>query len=268
MDRSSESWSEEESALYRELAAGAVPARAEQIATLLALIPRRASDPFRVLELGSGQGMLGYAVLETFPRARLHALDGSVSMREEASRRLAPFEDRCSITAFDLSSTEWHHALGGVDVVLSSLCLHHLDGEKKRLLFAEVHRRLASDGALLVADLVEPQRAEARELFASSWDWEVRRRAQAHRGSTRLFERFLKERWNYYRFPDPVDRPSPLYAQLRWLDEAGFSVVDCFWLRAGHAVYGGYKTSAPPAGAGPTWSRALSVARRALRTHA
>ena len=29
--------------------------------------------------------------------------------------------------------------------------------------------------------------------------------------------------------------------QLRWLEEAGFSSVDCFWMRAGHAVYGGYR---------------------------
>jgi hypothetical protein len=45
---------------------------------------------------------------------------------------------------------------------------------------------------------------------------------------------------DYYRHPDPLDRPSGLFEQLRWLAEAGFTGVDCFWMSAGHAVYGGY----------------------------
>ena len=29
--------------------------------------------------------------------------------------------------------------------------------------------------------------------------------------------------------------------QLDWLREAGLSTVDCFWMQAGHAIYGGYR---------------------------
>jgi len=35
--------------------------------------------------------------------------------------------------------------------------------------------------------------------------------------------------------------PYRVFDQLKWLEEAGFSAVDCFWMRAGHAIYGGYK---------------------------
>jgi tRNA (cmo5U34)-methyltransferase len=38
--------------------------------------------------------------------------------------------------------------------------------------------------------------------------------------------------------PDPEDRPSPLFAQLCWLREAGFEAVDVYWMFAGHAVFG------------------------------
>jgi hypothetical protein len=34
--------------------------------------------------------------------------------------------------------------------------------------------------------------------------------------------------------------PDRVFEQLRWLEEAGFRAMDCFWMRAGHAVYGGY----------------------------
>jgi len=44
-----------------------------------------------------------------------------------------------------------------------------------------------------------------------------------------------------YRFPDPADSPSPLFDQLVWPRDAGYEGTDCFWMRAGHAIYGGFK---------------------------
>jgi tRNA (cmo5U34)-methyltransferase len=39
----------------------------------------------------------------------------------------------------------------------------------------------------------------------------------------------------------PIDRPSTLVDQLNWLQTAGSTQVDVFWLRAGHAIFGGWK---------------------------
>jgi len=72
------------------------------------------------------------------------------------------------------------------------------------------------------------------------------------------------EAWNYYRFPDPGDRPSPLVDQLAWLKEAGFAIVDCFWLQAGHAIFGGYK-SVPEAVERVGLAEALQYAEEACR---
>ena len=45
-----------------------------------------------------------------------------------------------------------------------------------------------------------------------------------------------------YDYPDPgFDIPSPLIDHFTWLREAGFTGIDCFWSRAGHALYGGYR---------------------------
>ena len=46
-----DSWTESDSLLYQKLAPVAVPARAEQIATLLTLLPFTAQEPFRAIEL-------------------------------------------------------------------------------------------------------------------------------------------------------------------------------------------------------------------------
>ncbi|HMQ51987.1 MAG TPA: class I SAM-dependent methyltransferase [Anaerolineae bacterium] len=239
-----QSWSESDSQTYQQLAAVAVPARLEQLVTLLTLLPFRPDEPFHLVEIGSGEGFLAAAILTAFPRATLTALDGSAAMRATTLERLSQFGSRSQVEPFDLFSEDWHPYLDSAQAVVSSLVLHHLEAAAKRCLFAEIHRRLVEPGVCLMADLVEPQGPEARELFAAGWD----RSVQAQAGSrVHLATAFEQEKWNYYRYPDPVDKPSPLFEQLLWLKEAGFTRVDCFWLQAGHAIYGGLKTVAPGA---------------------
>jgi hypothetical protein len=60
-----------------------------------------------------------------------------------------------------------------------------------------------------------------------------------------------------------MDKPSPLADQLVWLKEAPFAVTDCFWMRAGHAIFGAYK-SAQRESAPLRFERALQCARGAM----
>jgi tRNA (cmo5U34)-methyltransferase len=258
-------WSAESSAVYRQLASVAVPAREEQVATLLSLLPFGRDEAFHVVELASGEGMLSQAILEAFPAATVLALDGEESMRQATAARLRPYGERAQVAAFDIAGVKWYSALESADVVVSSLCVHHLHGQGKRDLFTMVHDCISARGCLLIADLVQPQRLEARNLFAATWDHSAEERSRVQTGDTALYDLFLREHWNYYRYPDPFDQPSPLFDQLRWLKEAGFAVVDCFWMQAGHAIYGGYREQAGAmAGDALDYATALEIASRAL----
>ncbi len=250
-------WSEEDSSLYRELAAVAVPAREQQLASLIALMPFASEEAFSVVELGCGEGILSAAILEAFPNARVVALDGSESMRQEASGRLRRFGARASVVPFDLASSEWHGVMKGADCVVSSLALHHLPGEGKRRLFETAFRGMSERGAILIADLVDPQRREARQFHADVYDLVAQERSRSKSGSDELYQKLVDEEWNYYRFPDAEEQPSPLFDQLLWLTGAGFAAVDCFWLLAGHAIYGGYKEGAGSSGGAVPFERAL-----------
>ncbi len=258
-------WTEDDSQIYRELAAIAVPARAEQIATILSLLPFQRDDTFQAVELGCGEGALSFAILDCFPKASVLAFDGSESMREQAGLCLRRFENRIRLAPFDLASPDWLAQLESADCVVSSLCVHHLSGDEKQRLFTEVAQRISKRGALMIADLVEPQRPEARASFGGSWDRITQALSVEKTGSTQLFEKFTQEQWNYFHTPDPYDKPSPLFDQLTWLKQAGFAVADCFWLQAGHAIYGGYKTPGNEAPAGVSFSVALDSAQAALR---
>jgi trans-aconitate methyltransferase len=245
-------WSEEDSATYRAIAQVAVPRRREMVETLLAAAPFPTGEPLKILELGSGEGFLAEALLTRFPRSSLTALDGSASMRSEATGRLSAFGERARVAAFDLTALDWWDRMFGVDLIVSSLALHHLNDAKKQYLYKAAAERLSPRGALLMADVVDPQHPAAREAAADRWDALAREQAEAL-GAPELFQRFLDERWNHFRFPDESDQPSALMHHLVWLRHAGFAAVDCLWLEAGHAVFGGFKlagASAPRPQAG------------------
>jgi hypothetical protein len=261
-----ETWTEETSALYREIAAVAVPAREEQMAALLTLVPFGREEAFRAVELGGGEGVLSAALLECFPRASVVALDGSASMREHTTERLRRFGGRGRAETFELAAREWLVHVEGAGCVLSSLCVHHLSGIQKQQMFVAVHERLAERGTLLIADLIEPRRPEARALFAGTWDRVAEAQSLARTGSAELFEKFRALHWNNFRYPDyPFDQPSPLFDQLNWLTSAGFDAVDCFWLQAGHAIYGGYKGQREADAQTLAYDEALRAVREELR---
>ncbi|HJT58759.1 MAG TPA: class I SAM-dependent methyltransferase, partial [Ktedonobacteraceae bacterium] len=239
-------WSEADSQKFLSHSEIFVPGRAEQIASLLHLIPARTEETFTVVELAAGGGVLARAILERFPFCQYVALDGSTVMRDQLSHTLSEFGKRVEVRPFELEEQEWRTALPTpLRCVLSSLAVHHLSDQGKRQLFQDMFTRLEPGGALLLADIVKPATPRIAELYARQYDEIVRSQSLAAYGDLRGYESFQELKWNYfihdYADPDSYDLPSLLSDQLLWFREAGFRMVDCFWMQAGHAVYGGNK---------------------------
>lgn len=238
-------WDEEDSATFLQLAEIFVPAREEQTKTLLQLIPAEHDEEFLVVELASGEGKLAETIMQAFPRCHYIALDGSPAMREQIVQRLVRFQDRLEVRPFEIVEAGWRHELPKqIRCVVSSLCVHHLSDRGKRQLFHDLAPKLARGGALLLADIIKPASERIARLYAQQYDEIVKAQSLAQRGNLSGFERFQALRWNYFTYDvydlESIDKPSLLSEQLDWLKEAGFTTVDCFWLQAGHAVYGGY----------------------------
>jgi tRNA (cmo5U34)-methyltransferase len=246
-DLNTHTWDEDSSRTFLDTADLFVPARAEQYAALVGLISADRDDAFTVVELGCGAGALARHALDAFPRCRYIGLDGSAVMRDHAQTQLSAYGDRFEAHPFELADPDWRRDLPQpLRCVLSSLVIHHLPGEGKRALFADIASRLEPGGALLLADIVEPASPRVARLYAAQYDAIVREQSLALYGDLSGFERFQAARWNYFAYdygagPESGDYPSPLADQLVWLRAAGFATADCFWLRAGHAVYGGYR---------------------------
>jgi cyclopropane fatty-acyl-phospholipid synthase-like methyltransferase len=185
--------------------------------------------------------LLAGALLERFPDCIVHGFDGSTGMLQQSRLRLAQYGERFAPEQFDLHAREWREAQWPLQAVVSSLAVHHLDAEEKRQLYADVYRMLDVGGVLLIADLIQPANEAGAQVAARTWDEAVRQRALELDGNEDALAFFRRTKWNYYEFPDSFDKPSPLFDHLKWLDEAGFKDVDAYWLKAGHAIYGGHK---------------------------
>ncbi len=235
-------WSEDDSSTFLDLADVAVIGRREQVEVLLSLIPAKEESEFRVVDVCCGDATLSEAILERFSTSQILGLDGSETMRRQAEERLSRFGDRFDIQPFDLDDMQWIDRIDTPRCVVSSLAIHHLDADGKRSLFRRLATRLEKGGALLIADIVAPASDVALESHRASWRRAAADQSQALTGSIELYDRATAEGWGYYDGieSDPEEQPSTLFEQLKWLEEAGFRSADCFWLRAGFAIYGGY----------------------------
>ncbi len=244
METPEPAWTEESSRQFIELGRVFTPSRDEIRDTIVSLIPAIENEPFLAVELGVGEGWLSEAILRRFPAAHVLGLDGSDSMLRATGARLRPHAGRYELRSFRLEDRDWRDQCGDdVCCFVSSLVLHHLDMEQKRELYHDLYSRLADGGALLIADVVEPRSEWERRYMARAWDVEVRRQSEVFTGTLDAYLQFVESDWNLYEHPDPLDMPSSVADHLAWLAESGFTGTSIFWLRAGHAVFGGYKRS-------------------------
>ena len=195
------------------------------------LVPQPSDAPLRVLDVGSGHGVVAAAFLDAFPQAVAYGLDISEAMMEEGRRRMARFGDRFSYIAGDFSDAKLPHqacAKGPYDVVTSARAIHHLAPEDVARLYADIHRNVAPGGCFLNFDSAAPGDDFLRDLYRS-----LRRGA----GEQRRRESEVRPLGQ----GETHSRDTTMADHLRFLTEAGFTSVDCMYKRLGHAVVGGYK---------------------------
>ncbi len=96
-------------------------------------------------------------------------------------------------------------------------------------------------GAFIIVDLVMPAVPEGMKIASDTWDSIVEETSE--KLDPRIYKKFKDMEWNYFAsdLSDSMDKPSTLFAQLKWLENAGFTDVDVYWFKAGHALFGGYK---------------------------
>jgi tRNA (cmo5U34)-methyltransferase len=167
--------------------------------------------PARVLDLGTGTGILAAGVAAAYPDAELVLVDGAPAMLEHARAALG---DRVQLHVADLADPL---PAGPFDAVVSALAIHHLEDDGKRALFARACEALPPGGVFVNAEQVAGptpcfdaryrawHEASARALGATAQEWADAVERMGH------------------------DRCADLESQLGWLREAGFDAADCLF---------------------------------------
>ena len=189
-----------------------------------------------VLDLGSGDGVLTDALLQTDDTLSATLVDGSEEMLRKASERL---KDRVNVRFVKAS---FQDIIGGAsvretfDFVVSSMAIHHLDMTGKRDLFDWIHSHLQNGGYFLNIDVVLAPNDDLDTWYMALWqEWISEKKALA--GITGgLYDDTMR------RYKDNSDnKPDTLEAQLDALREIGYKAVDCYYKYGIFTIYGGRK---------------------------
>ncbi|MBP0020919.1 MAG: class I SAM-dependent methyltransferase [Cyanobacteria bacterium SBLK] len=201
-----------------------IPHYREQNQLMVDLIPRDRATSLRVLDLGTGTGILSYFIVKNFKNAEILALDLAKNMLEVAQKNLAEYSDRITFQQGDFAEC----ALGmSYDIIISGLAIHHLENPQKQKLFASIFQVLKPGGIFLNRDIVLGATPALTQQYEQLWRDYISSNGE---DSDRWFNNYLEQ-----------DIPASVEEQIQWLKEVGFVDVSCHWRYLNFAIFGGCK---------------------------
>ncbi len=147
------------------------------------------------------------------PAAQGVAIDFSPTMITAAQER---FAGDATISVIDHNLDTPLPELGGFEVIVSGLAIHHLTDERKFALYSEIFNMLEPGGLFCNLEHVSSP-------------------------TERLHEKFYLALGTTLADEDPANQCISVETQLNWLRQIGFEDVDCFWKWRELALLAGVK---------------------------
>lgn len=215
------------------------PNRAKMVAVGLEILPFPPDADLLAVDLGVGTGYFTRRFLETFPNARVVAIDGSEAAIELARERLSAFDDTVQYRMGDFR--ELNRLLAGgsqIDVVYSSYALHHLTRDEKVATMRAALAKMKPGGWFVNADIIVAGLPAVEERIQRLRRAGIMQRAPESYAQFRDDEStrsYLAEME-----ADEGDQPLTLQADLECLTAAGFHEVSTWWQEYREAVTAGH----------------------------
>ncbi len=241
MERKYGVWkSEGLSKAFLENVRGAIPFAAEQVGIMMRIIQTALPDVKTVLDLGCGDGILGRAILSSYPAATGVFLDFSETMIAAARKKCGC---RCEFIVADFANTGWIDTVQNkrlFDAIVSGFAIHHQPDARKRELYGEVFGLLRPGGVFLNLEHVSSKSEWLEKMFAEQF---VDSLYAYHRRSGSKDSREEIDHEFYNRPDKDANILAPAELQCQWLDEIGYEDVDCYFKVFELALFGGRKPS-------------------------
>lgn len=182
-------------------------------------------DP-KILDLGAGTGILTRKLAERFSRGRFTLVDISDEMLNIARER---FKDRNN---FSFINEDYLNAdLGSdYDLIVSSLSIHHLSDNNKKLLYSKIYETLNENGIFINADQVLGPSNENEYIYRRNWIEKIEAEDLSFDAKAKIMD-----------IMNMHDKPASLENNLKWLINSGFRNVDIFYKYYNFSVIYGVK---------------------------
>lgn len=159
-----------------------------------------------ILDLGIGTGQTALKILEKFPNSRIDGIDISKKMINVAKSKLRNYKKQVSFKEEDISKL---HLTKRYDIVISVMCIHHLNSDQKKELFHKILTALKPNGIFIIGDIIKFDTEEETKKKEGEWrDF--------------LKKNFGNEADYWFKNYQEEDLPDSVNYQIRWLEEAGF----------------------------------------------
>ena len=168
-----------------------------------------------ILDLGCGNGNLSALIIAKFPEACIHLVDSSSCLLDECKYRFRD-NNRSNFIHEDFRALSFPKA--SLDLVVSSIAIHHLTDSEKEDLFRRIFEWLEPNGMLCYADIFRSGNLEMDEFHYRLW-----RRDSSVKGASKIdWDTYIEHERNY-------DYPSILREHIDLLGLIGFTNVYCPW---------------------------------------
>lgn len=192
------------------------------------------------LDLGCGDGFLGYFIYRLYPESSGVFMDISAEMIQKARARDSNHPSE--FITMDFGKPEWHESIESIakfDLVISGYSIHHIRNREKKRLYADIFRLLNPGGIFLNLDHVSSPTESIGEIFSELFlDGMSDYHDSINDGKS------PEELKSLYQDPEhkKLNRLESVELQCGWLREIGFSDVDCYMKILELALFGGTKS--------------------------
>jgi SAM-dependent methyltransferase len=221
----------------------ALPLAQEQIGVMISILKSRRQPVENFLDLGCGDGILGAAILGTYPASRGVLVDFSEPMLGQARGQLKDYANRLTFLNLDYGDPAWVDVVqpsGPFDAIVSGYSIHHQPDARKHSIYKEIYSLLKLGGWFINIEHIAAASPLATELFNNhliNGYYAIEQRNGGTRTREEMADIFLKR-------PDKdANKLLSVDVQCGWLREIGFVDVDCYFRIYELAVFAGCRSA-------------------------